>query len=219
MLKKISFITFLLACSAPAWSNGFYLGGGFGPEIASFNQSATVKQPGNFNVKDTTYLSGTGIFGSLFGGYAVVYSAFYLAGEVNANMSSVTFDSSNYEFLHSSTANTHYRMQYGFGLSILPGYIFTPATLFYGRLGYANGNFNISTNDTSLAKTKKNLSGLRFGVGINQSLSQQIAMRMEYSQVNYRSTSFSVVDGTTTKTTSIKPTTGQVEFGLVYKFG
>ncbi len=208
----------LLSFSTSAWSCGFYVGAGLGPEATDFKQSSTIVSPGSFNVKNTTHFSGTGFFGSLFGGYAWNQKQFYLAGEANINMSSLDFQASNDEFIHSSFSETHYKMQHEVGLSILPGYLFTNTTLFYGRLGYANGNFKISTTDTSLTNINRNLSGFRYGLGMNQTITQHFSVRMEYSHIDYQNTSFTVVDGAVTKNTSISPKTDQVEFGLVYNF-
>lgn len=209
----------LLLISTSAWAQGFYIGAGLGPDTADFKQARNVTRLGSFNVKDTTHLSGTGLFGSIFGGYGWNRNAFYLAGEINANASSVSFDSSNYEFVHSNFADTHYKIEHSFGVSLLPGYLLTDATLFYARVGYANGYFKISTTDSSLANVHKNLSGLRLGLGVNQSFTQQLGARMEYNHISYQSTSFSIVDGLTTIATRISPETNQVEFSLFYKFG
>jgi outer membrane immunogenic protein len=209
----------LLSLSSSAWcQHGFYLGIGGGPDIADYKQSSTVVSPRDFNVKDTTHLSGTGLFGSLFGGYAWNYRQLYLAAEANIFISSLDFQSSNSEFIHKNFSNTDYKLQQGFGFSLLPGYQVTNTTLFYGRVGYSNDQFKISTTDVSLANVNRNLNGLRLGLGVNQALSQNFSVRMEYGHVSYQSTSFTTVDGTVTKSTKITPQTNQVEFGVIYNF-
>ncbi|MBA3660221.1 MAG: outer membrane beta-barrel protein [Gammaproteobacteria bacterium] len=208
----------LLLISTSSYGQGFYFGGSVGPQSINFQQKSNILQPGNFNAKDTTNLSGTGLFGSLFGGYGWVKNTFYLAGEVNADLSSTDFKSSNKEFLHKSFAHTAYKIQHSFGFGFLPGYLYTPATLLYVRLGYLNSNIKISTTDVSLANIDKNLNGVRYGLGINQSFTKHLGARMEYSHANYQSTKFRAIDGTVTKTTRITPDSGQVEFSLIYNF-
>lgn len=218
LLRKIWIFTVLLSCPAPALSHYFYLGASTGLETADFNQNATIVLPGTFNTKDHTHFSGTGFFGSLFGGHAWTYGLYYLAGELNANASSVDFNSSNDELINNTVSTTHYRIRHSAGLSIIPGYYFTNNTLVYARLGYANGNFNISTSDTSIANINKYLNGIRLGLGIQLAINNRVSASMEYSQTNYQSTSFTQVDGTTTKHTDIAPTSGQFALGLVYRY-
>lgn len=219
-MSKISLLIALFASPTMAWSSGFYLGLGAGPQSADFNSNATVSRPGDFQVNNNNHLSGTGAFGSIFGGYAWMRQAFYLAGEANFDVSNLKFQTSNNEFLHQKFSTAYYRLRHNWGLSVLPGYLFTPSTLFYGRLGYSVAYFNISSADISLSNVNQNLSGINFGVGINQALNQQIAVRMEYNQVHYQSTSTTSFDpvGNVTKNTNIAPTVGQVEFALLYRF-
>lgn len=221
MIKKIGYaITLLFPLTAFALNNGFYIGAGAGPESTDFKQTAYITQPGNFNAKDATHLSGTGVFGNIFGGYVWSCKYLYLAGEANYSPSSDEFNSSNSEFIHGSFATTSYKMRYSYSVSLLPGFLWTPCTLFYGRLGYAWGNFQTSTSDISLANVNRTLNGPRYGLGIKQQVYQNFSVRVEYSQIYYRSTHFTTFDpnSSVTKRTNITPSTGQTEFSLVYDF-
>lgn len=218
MLRKTAVVVSLISLSLPCWSNGFYLGAGLGPDLIDFNQNARITKPGDFNAGDKTHLSGRGVFGTVFGGYGWQHQRFYLAGEANANLSSAEFKSSNEELIHSSFSKTVYKMRRNYGLSLLPGFVFSETLLAYGRLGYVNGNFKTITSDTSLANVNRYLDGFRWGLGLNQAISQHLAVRMEYSNLNYQKTKFTAIDDLVTKTTRIRPTANQVEFGLVYNF-
>lgn len=220
MLKKLSIGTVLVASavSSVAWGSGFYAGIGVGPEADNFKQSAHVIHVPDTNVKDVEHFSALGPYGTLFGGYAWTCSRFYLAGEANYNRNSGAMNASNSEFVHQAFSNTTYKIPYSYGLSVLPGYLITPMTVFYGRLGYANGHFETSTSDDSLLSVSRNLSGVRFGFGVMQALGCKLSARLEYSQINYNSTSFTAVPPGTVKTTKITPTSSLFEFGLVYKF-
>lgn len=204
--------------STSGYCSGFYLGAGVGPESIDFKKGSHFVQGTNANVIDKSKQSGWGWFGSLFGGYGWIHKSFYLAGELNANISSAEFNSSNNEYVHQSFSSTNYKMNPSYGISVLPGYLFSDATLFYGRLGYANSQFKLSTNDTSLKNINTTLNGFRFGAGIRQVISKKLAVRLEYSQVDYQKVSMHVVTGPIIKDTIITPRTGQVEFGLVYNF-
>lgn len=219
-ITKTILLLALLGNATTAWSHHFYLGVGAGPEMADFNSNSVVSSPGNFFVTNNNHLSGTGFFGSIFGGYAWIHQAFYLAGEAKLDVTNVKSQASNNEFIHKSFSTAYYRMRRDISFSVLPGYLFTPTTLFYGRLGYSLAYFNVSSSDASLSNMNKNLSGIAFGLGINQALNQQIALRLEYSQVYYQSTSSTTLDtlSSVTKNTNIAPTTGQAEFALIYNF-
>lgn len=221
MLKKISYaVAILFPMGAFALNNGFYLGAGAGPEATDFKQTAYINQPRNFSVTDTEHLSGTGVFGTIFGGYSWSCNQLYIAGEGNYNVSSDEFNSSNSEFIHNNFSKTSYKLRYSYSASLIPGFLLTPCTLFYGRIGYAWGNFQTSTSDTSLANVNRTLSGPRYGIGIKQAVFQNFSVRVEYSQIYYRATSFTTFDPNSfvTKTTNISPSTGLVEFSVVYDF-
>lgn len=238
MSRKIQYISILwLAFSSYSFASGFYMGLGVGPDTAKFETNATIRQSQqgriSFNVKDKNQLSGAGLFGTLFAGYSKIFKVtyakpdnillapnFYLAGELNANASSLEHTSSNNEYVHKNFNHTKFQIRRNFGASLLPGMIFAENTLFYGRLGYANGNFKITSSDISIGNLNKNLNGFRWGLGLQQSLYPQVAIRLEYSQIIYDSTHTSTLDrnSNTAKYTKFNPTTNQFEFGLVYHF-
>ncbi len=219
MLRKTSLISALLfSLSTACWASGAYVGVTVGPEFGSYSQNSRITQPGNFDARDKTHLSGDGAFASLFAGYGYSHKRFYLAGEANVNVSSADFESSNIELQHGTSAQTTYKVNQTFGLSVLPGFILNQSTLFYGRLGYVYGNFKISTGDTSLKGTDQKINGFRYGVGVKQLIAKQLSAILEFNQTSYQGTNLYVADGTTKKATYITPTVSQVAIGLVYNF-
>ncbi len=231
MIKRLHIAAVLFSLTSSCWASGFYVGAGLGPDLANFRVTSHVNQVHNgiltFNVKNYEQLSGTGVFGTIFAGYGkklpglewcrCKLNGFYLAGELNANVSTLRHRNFNSEYVHQVFSTTTYRMRYGFGASIIPGYLYTDTTLFYGRLGYANGNFKVTTSDISLKDINKNLSGFRWGLGIKQSVTPQLAVRVEYSHIGYNSKTIRTVTAVNKKT-QFTPYTNQVEFGLVYDF-
>lgn len=235
MITRTGLFAFsLLTFSTVSWGGcEFYVGLGVGPESANYRQKSSVIQATpfnaitNFDVIDKTHLAGKGWFGSLFAGYAMQFSPcdtdcekLYLALEANADIRSVKFKSSNDEVLHLNFNHTAYKMGRNFGISLLPGYLLTDCTLFYVRVGYANGRFSLATTDISLVNMHKNLNGFRYGLGIRQEINECFAIRMDYSHINYKRVKMFTFDpvGFTSKSTSIKPTTNRFELGVIYTF-
>ena len=233
MYRKILVHTALLsfASTVNAAVPGLYMGVGAGPDITNFRVTSHTSQVQGgvtrFNVKNDDQVSGTGAFGTLFLGYGKKLSDFgwktdnfYLAGELNANIDSLEHQNFNDEYVNQTFSTTKYTMPYNVGVSILPGYLYRDSSLFYGRLGYVNGNFKVSTSDISLTNLNRNLSGFRWGLGIQQAVTTQLSVRMEYSNISYSSTNISTFDpvGSVTKKTQFTPYTNEVEFGVVYRF-
>lgn len=216
MLRKTLIAASLLPLSC--WGAGFYVGAGLGPDLGDFAQNARITSPGNFDARDKTHHSGRGVFGTLFGGYSLSRDYWSLGAEVNGNLSSLKFKSSNYEYINLSFTNTKFRLRRNYGVSILPGFQYSENTLLYGRLGYANGNFRINTQDVSLKNINRNLDGFRAGLGLKQDLSEHLALRLEYSHIEYEKTTFTGGSNGVVKYTIMRPTTNQFEFGVVYTF-
>lgn len=215
---------FLLICS-PGHA-GFYAGVGVGPDTVEFKQKANVVYYNEafpaqgFNVLDKTHHSARGVFGTLFGGYEYIKDQLYLAAEINGNLSSTVFKSSNAERIHGTYSSTAYKIKNSVGLSVLPGYQFSPATLFYGRLGVTNGHVKVITSDSSLQNISTNKGGFRWGLGGKQAINEHFSVRMEYSQITYHTAKMRSFDNLSSvaKNTRIKPHQQLVEFGLVYAF-
>lgn len=216
-MKKIMMGTLLSIISMSCHAQ-FYVGLATGPEWADFKQKSITKSPGKFNAIDRTHLSGKGVLGSVFTGYGWNYNSFYLAGQLDANVSSVSYDNSNTETLHGATQSSKYKVQYSFSASILPGWQITDATLLYLRCGYTNGNFKINTNDVSLQNINKHLNGVNYGIGIKQAIFKRFSAILEYNRVTYQNTTLKAVDGLVSKSTRISPETNQFKIGLVYHF-
>lgn len=220
-MLRITYTTLALTCAltASAYASP-YAGLSLGADTVTYTQEARITQVGTFDAADKSHLSGTGVLGSFFAGYSSLRNKFYLAGEFNANLSSTVFKSSNAEFISSSLARTQFKINNSFGISLLPGYQYSLTTLFYGRLGYTSGHFKINTTDSSLANTSSYCDGFRYGLGIANELNSTLALRLDYSRIDYSKTRLSTLDSlsNTTKVTSIKPQQQLIELGLIYTF-
>jgi outer membrane immunogenic protein len=210
--------------AASSINAGFYGGAGIGSDTVDFAQRALVSPISDgihtvdFDVINKSHLSGTGVFGTLFVGFGKLYNKFYLAGEASVNISSVTHTAFNHEFIHGNFADTFIKMQNSFGLSVLPGFQFTPSTLFYGRLGWTNSKIQQRTGDLSLANFIVRRDGFRYGVGVKQAITDRVAVRMDYSRIAYDSVLTNTNDGVVPKKTQISPNQQLVEFGVAINF-
>jgi outer membrane immunogenic protein len=204
--------------TTPCFS-GLYVGAGVGPEGASFSQKSHVVGF-NFNVVDKEHFSGTGVFGTLFAGYGVIYNQYYLAVEGNANLSSVQYKLSNDEYVHRNFVKTTFTIKNSEGVSLLPGLFLSEDTLLYGRVGYINGRLKIRESDPTIRSMTKNRNGIRYGVGIRHNLTNEWTLMMDYSQINYASVKSTVFEpfGGVLKQTRITANTAQVGFGIIYNF-
>lgn len=227
MLRKMgctAILSFMFA--APSFA-GFYVGASIGPEGASFSQKVHVvgqnsNQPsGNFDVYATNHFSGIGVFGSIFGGYAWFLQKYYLAVEINGNLSSVNYELTNNELIHQNFAKTTFTIKNSEGVSLLPGFFFSDNTLFYGRVGYENGRVKLDEGaDPSIVSMSKNLNGIRYGIGVRHFLTPQWSLIMDYSQINYGPLNSHTFDpyGGVTKDTKITSSTAQLALGAIYSF-
>jgi len=220
MLRKTQLVSIISLLSATSSFAGLYLGASIGPEGASFSQKAHISRPGTFNAVDKNHFSGLGFFGSIFGGYGWKHDSYYLAGEINLNLSSVEYKLNNDEYLHLTFSKTFFNVKSSEGISLLPGYFLSDSTLLYGRIGYSNGRVKIVESDPTINNASKNRSGIRYGVGIRHSLTPKLDLMMDYSQINYKGIEGRVFEpfGMVTKVTKISANTAQVGFGLIYNF-
>ncbi|MGQ3889450.1 outer membrane protein [Legionella sp. CNM-1927-20] len=225
MLRKIN-TSLLLSLSITPCFAGFYIGASTGPEGALFYQRSHVTRfsihpTDRFDVIDKNRFAGTGVFGSIFGGYGRSFNRFYLALEANANISSLEYKHTNDEYIHANFSKTTFTIKRSYGVSLLPGYFLSETTLFYGRVGYANGRVKIFEGaDPSINSSTNNLDGIRFGLGVRHAFSPQWIGMMDYSQTHYDHVTSHTFDpfGSVAKHTKITPYTAQVAFGLIYSF-
>jgi outer membrane immunogenic protein len=227
MLRKTQVLgAGLIILATSSANSGFYAGIGTGSDTVDFAMRSRVTgpnpgHPANFDVINKSHASATGIFGSLFAGYgALAYKKFYFAAEANGTLSATESNGYNFEFIHKSFSQTVIKLKNTIGISVLPGYQFSPDTLFYGRLGLTNSTLQVNTSDISLANFTRKKNGFRYGLGIKQNITNRLALRMDYSRITYNGTNTSTFDpvGVVIKATHMSPNEQLVEFGLIFNF-
>lgn len=186
MLKELSVagaILFLTSSAAIA-NSGPYVGAGLGITA----NTATTNTFGSFR----------GVPLSVFMGYGgMVYQNFYLAGELTGTLA--TGEISNQGAVKTS---------YGYGASIMPGFVLCDHTITYARLGIVRTHFpqvRVPTASTSTDQT-----GGQFGLGIQTALTQNVDLRGEYDFIAYQSVS--------SGNYSAHPRSDVATASLVYKF-
>jgi len=143
-----------------------------------------------------------------------------MAIEANGNISAARSHTLNHEFIHHNFADTFIKIRNSLGASLIGGYQYRPTTLFYARAGVTESKFRQKTSDPSLANFSVNKSGFRYGVGIKEDLTERVAIRMDYSNIGYKSFTTHTFDAPNLvlKTTLIKPIEQLVEFAIVVNF-
>ena len=166
-------------CPTRTFTTGPYLGLSVGPRV-------------NYTGSPTVFL---GVDGNLSLGYSgMLAPSWYLAGEI---FGIGTASAKDLQYT-SGTTTVGAKSNWGYGASILPGYLLTDDFLGYLRLGATNTNFN----DQNASKTAWHV-----GLGGEVQLTQNWDLRGEFVYAQYG------------KVTGIGQTFADTfNFGVVYKF-
>jgi opacity protein-like surface antigen len=193
MFKKLLVATAILATSSAVFAAGVpYVGANIG-----VNDTISNDNIAGFNI------SGRNPNFGIFGGYgATVNQNIYLGGEVFVSKTTGDIIDGG-----SSAEGDAYNLtnRYSYGVSFIPGVLLSEHTMLYGRAGLINSSYKESSdfghNDTTTS------TGLQAGLGLQTSLTQNIDIRGEYVYSNFEHFG-----------NDVKPTTDQVNLGVVYKF-
>lgn len=109
----------------------------------------------------------SGVGGTVFAGYDLPLGEKAFAG-VEANADLNTADVSGLE------------AKWGWGIGARAGFKLNDSTALYGRVGYARNRISFG-GDSDWGK------GVRYGVGVQTGLTEQLSLRAEFSQFNYES--------------------------------
>lgn len=187
---------------------GSYLGvgvGGFFPLYdTQVNTLITARLPYLAAVNGNGDLSSNNVFGDVFLGYGFLFNSFYLGPEVyfsagsrpQADFSIQALDSFPNELLSTDTMTKLNLWEAGIDARL--GWVATPGSLLFVRLGAAFNNMRLYsntttyTNGTVVPQTKlidysvsKSLVGFRAGVGIEQKLTPRVSVRADYVYTYY----------------------------------
>ncbi len=191
MLKKTFLISSILAATTGiAFANAApYVGGGLGIITNTTSSFPTARsgshiytQPGNFRGVPFNVFAG-------FGG--VVSQQLYLGGELFGTIG--TAEISNNQGLKTS---------YGYGASLIPGFMLSNYTMAFLRAGVIRTRFS-DVGDTQ--------TGGQVGLGLQTTVTQNVDVRGEYDYSSYGSFNNNIG-----KISS--PTSDAFNLGIIYKF-
>lgn len=167
-------------CSTPTFVPGPYVG--MDPGIIS-----------NYNRTSSVY---KGLQGTLFGGYAMLNDSFYLAAEIFAQHN---LQIQNYRNDFNVNGNPiGVKSTWGFGLSVLPGFLVADTLMAYLRIGAVRTHFQ------DIAQTA---TGGQAGLGLEGTVSENWNLRAEYIYTFYQS-----------MTGLGAPRSDTFRFGVLYRF-
>lgn len=148
-------------------------------------------------------LSIDGFAGGLYGGVKFnTADNFFVAGELNVGTSrgEAKFKADDV------TAKVKSRASYG--AAVLGGFEVAPSTNLYGRLGYQRTKFKAT------GISNKRYNGFRYGLGLETALSNELALRLDWSRTHYSSKNYRDEDGRT----KVEPRENLFQVGLAYTF-
>lgn len=216
-MKKLRFslitaLSFGVSAGAIAATPDFYVGGQLGYQNVEVEESST-----NFwNESRSTDFSGSGVAGGVFVGAKFnVTPDIYLAPEVNFGYGNGDggdrFSYEDYSRAFEVEADRSY------GISALAGYNVTDKTSVYGRLGYQWTKFEASFSETGwdTESDSETFGGVRFGLGMETAVAQNVALRLDWSYTDYSSETY---DNEFFGSTEYDPTESLFQVGLLYTF-
>ena len=177
MFKKVMFKKLLITSAILAMSGNIALANGAPYVGAGLGITTNTGSNGSFR----------GVTGTVMGGYgAIMGESFYLGGELFGDAFTATMTD------HGSGMRT----TYGYGASILPGFMLSEHTMAFARLGVQLSHFS---------KADSTVMGGQAGLGFQTSMTQNWDVRGEYDYTDYR------------KVSGQNPVADQFDVSLIYK--
>lgn len=149
----------LAASTAHAQFDGIFFGGGIGL------YKATIEVPGAFTFGNDKHMADL----NLDAGYGRTFGDFNIAGEVRY--------ANEIGKVHVSAVSQSAKLQNAWSVSVLPGYKFGNAALFFARLGYARAELTGSFLNPDSSRTHN---GWLWGLGAKGAFSRNLALTVEY---------------------------------------
>ena len=223
-MKRLVLLSLLIICSRSLIAGGLgavqmdsmtsfkgqYVGVGAGGVFPFYNTQVntliTARLPFLAEVNGKGDFSSNDGFGNIFLGYGFVLNSFYVGPEVyfsagrrpNADLTIQALNTNPSELL--STYTMAKLNSWEEGIDGRLGWLATPGTLLFVRLGAAFNNITVNSNTTTYTngtivpetkllnyKASKSLVGFRAGAGLEQKLTPRISVRADYVYTDYGS--------------------------------
>ena len=117
-------------------------------------------------------------------GYGYQVGSYYFGGEAEFELSSVGWD------IERSPVGRIYSVEKigAIGASLRVGYVVNDSVLIYGRAGFVRSKFNTNYQFAGNTVDQNDyLTGLRYGGGVEFSISQNLNLRLDYTYTDYDS--------------------------------
>lgn len=165
MKKIISALLVTAAVAAPAVAanniqTGFYVGANAGASTSKLD----IPTAGNL----TQSFAGQNAVLGLYTGYGVVNSNLYLGGELFAAIDNAKINVLNFQLKRKAF----------FGAAARLGFLVSPSTMIYGRLGLEFGKWQVSVNGTNVGRSSK--AAFAPGLGLETALTNNLSLRTEW---------------------------------------
>ena len=99
------------------------------------------------------------------------------------------------------------------------GYLLSPTTMLYGKVGYTNARYDLTRRDETTETGRHfNLDGYRVGAGIEKSLTPRTYAKIEYRYSNYSDARLEYPNGANTDNFSVDTDRHQVAAGVGFRF-
>jgi opacity protein-like surface antigen len=156
----------------------------------------------------------SGFVGDLGLGYGKLLGDFYFGEEIFMHLGKVDM---NYNHLNNGR-NFKLHNDFGYGLSIFPGYRLSPSNIVFSRIGWAYSQFKktggvVAANNLG-PNFKRYDSGLEMGLGIETAITAHVSLVTEYDYTTYRAIKNSL-SGTNFE---YKPADDKFTLGANYRF-
>jgi opacity protein-like surface antigen len=205
-------------------STGFYLGAtaGYGATSGKYTGAGINAAGAQQAVAGSTDIGGNAANIGIIGGYGWVTGCAYYGAEIGYSFENTKVRDTL--FATNATGSTELKRNGYFNAALRGGYLFTPNTMFYVRLGANWGKWTLNDSlrfgfsNVNPATGSKNRMSFTPGLGLETAIHKNVYLRVEYTyefgpsvraKANNNNTGFSNVG-------SIRSQSGKI--GLAYKF-
>ena len=162
--------------------NGPYIGANFGHGAIGTRLQGPREEGGAGGALDADYAD-DGVTGGAFAGYGQTFGAFFIAAEVEAELSDHNFDLDR----QGGGRQVQLEKQDSYGAALRLGLVVQQAALVYARVGAVATEFQIdyATGGGRTLAQQERLLGVRFGGGLELPATEDIFVRLDYTYTDY----------------------------------
>ena len=201
-------------------STGFYLGAtaGYGATSGKLTGAGVNGAGAQVAVNGSNDIGGNAANIGIIGGYGWVTGCMYYGGEIGYSFENTKIRDN---FNNAANVGTAELKRNGyFNAALRGGYLFTPNTMFYVRLGvnWGKWTFNVPTTPTATLTGSKNRMSFTPGLGLETAIHKNVYLRVEYNYEFGSSVRAKASDNANTFVNAGSIRSQSAKVGLAYKF-